>query len=231
MSAATQVDSGDSVGEKRTVFLVDDHPIVRQGLARMIASEPDLAVCGEAADPPTAIDKISKLKPSLAIIDLSLGSGDGIDLIKSIRAQDPSLPVLVLTMHEESFYAERALRAGAMGFLTKSEASEHVITAVRRLLNGEMYVSDCVSPRLMKRLITGQPDEEGLSISRLSDRELQVFTLIGQGLGTQEIADELSLSVKTIETYRAHVKKKLDIKDARGLIQYAVRWVLSRERG
>ena len=213
------------------VFLVDDHPIVRQGLARLIAQESGMTVCGEAEDAPAALRGIDEERPDIAIIDLSLRSGDGIELIKSLRFRFPDLPVLVLTMHEEFFYAERALRAGALGFLTKQEASDNVLTAIRKLLDGEIYVSDRLSPRLLKRLLTGEGDSGDPPVARLSDRELQVFKLIGLGRGTQEIADALHLSVKTIETYRAHIKDKLDLRDARELLQYAIRWSLSQGKG
>jgi DNA-binding NarL/FixJ family response regulator len=212
---------------KTKVFLVDDHPIVRQGLARLLSAESDLEVCGEAEDEPTALQALHEAKPDILVVDLSLKKGSGIDLIKSVRVQFPELPVLVLTMHEESFYAERALRAGARGYLSKQEASEKILTAIRSIIKGEIYVSDRLSPKLLRRLITGSPDDDEPLISRLSDRELQVFLLIGQGRGTQEIADDLNLSVKTIETYRAHLKVKLGLKDARELVQYAIRWVLS----
>jgi DNA-binding NarL/FixJ family response regulator len=209
------------------VFLVDDHPIVRQGLARLIASEPDLEVCGEADDVPSAVRAINELSPDVVVADLSLKQGSGIDLIKTLQTQSPQIPILVLTMHEEPFYAERALRAGARGYLTKQEASEKILTAIRQVVGGEIYVSDRISPQLLKRLISGAPDEDDPLVSRLSDRELQVFLMIGEGLGTQEIADQLNLSVKTIETYRAHLKEKLNLKDARELVQYAIRWVVT----
>jgi len=208
------------------VLLVDDHPIVRQGLARLISQEEDLDVCGEAGDVPGAIQAVNDLHPDIVVADLSLNEGSGIDLIKTLRTQSPEIPILVLTMHEESFYAERALRAGARGYLTKQEASEKILTAVRQVVRGELYVSDRLSPKLLQRLITGAPDSDDPLVSRLSDRELQVFLLIGEGRGTQEIADQLNLSVKTIETYRAHLKEKLDLKDARELVQYAIRWVV-----
>lgn len=209
------------------VLLVDDHPIVRQGLARLIGQEADLDVCGEAGDVPSAVQAVNELKPDVVVADLSLKEGSGIDLIKTLSAQSSETPVLVLTMHEESFYAERALRAGARGYLTKQEASEKILTAIRQVFRGEIYVSERLSPKLLKRLITGAPDDEDPLVSRLSDRELQVFLMIGEGHGTQQIASQLNLSVKTIETYRAHLKEKLDLRDARELVQYAIRWVVS----
>ena len=209
------------------VLLVDDHPIVRQGLARLIGQEADLEVCGEAGDVPSAVQAVNELKPDVVVADLSLKEGSGIDLIKTLGVQASETPLLVLTMHEESFYAERALRAGARGYLTKQEASDKILTAIRQVVRGDIYVSERLSPKLLKRLITGVPDEEDPLVSRLSDRELQVFLMIGEGHGTQQIASQLNLSVKTIETYRAHLKQKLDLRDARELVQYAIRWVVS----
>ena len=209
------------------VLLVDDHPIVRQGLARLIGQEADLEVCGEAGDVPSAVQAVNELKPDVVVADLSLKEGSGIDLIKTLGVQASEIPILVLTMHEESFYAERALRAGARGYLTKQEASDKILTAIRQVVRGDIYVSERLSPKLLKRLITGVPDEEDPLVSRLSDRELQVFLMIGEGHGTQQIASQLNLSVKTIETYRAHLKQKLDLRDARELVQYAIRWVVS----
>ena len=209
------------------VLLVDDHPIVRQGLARLISQEADLEVCGEAGDVPAALQAVGDLSPDIVVADLSLKEGSGIDLIKTLRSQSSDIPILVLTMHEESFYAERALRAGARGYLTKQEASEKILTAIRQVVLGEIYVSDRLSPKLLQRLITGAPNTDDPLVSRLSDRELQVFLLIGEGRGTQEIATQLHLSVKTIETYRAHLKEKLDLRDARELVQYAIRWVVT----
>ena len=208
------------------VFLVDDHPVVRQGLTRLIAQEEDLEVCGEAESEVEALDRISAVRPDLVVVDLSLSTGDGIDLIKSLHARDPRLPLLVLTMYEESFYAERAMRAGARGFLTKGDASRLVVDAIRHLLRGEIYVCESVAPKLMKKLITGSAGDED-PVTCLSDRELQVFRLIGQGRSTQEIADEIGLSVKTIETYRANIKRKLDLRDGRKLVEYAIRWVVN----
>jgi DNA-binding NarL/FixJ family response regulator len=210
------------------ILIVDDHPIVRQGLRQVIDAESGLSVCCEAESPPEALGQMAKLAPDLVLVDLRLGNSDGLDLIKSIRSTLPATKILVLTMHAESFYAERALRAGADGFLTKQEASENVVGAIRKLLAGEMFVSDRISPKLLRKLITGD-GRKADPVERLSDRELQVFRLIGEGLASQEIADALSLSVKTIETYRAHIKEKLELEDARRLVQTAIRWVVDQE--
>jgi len=203
---------------------------VRRGLAPLIDADPRLTVCGEAEDVPDALRLFSELSPNAVIADLSLKSGSGIDLIKQIRAIDANVPVLVLSMHDESFHAERALRAGARGYLTKQEASEQVITALHQILDGEIYVSERLSPKLMKRLLMGGIGEEADAVDCLSDRELQVFEMIARGLGTHEIAQSLNLSVKTIETYRAHIKEKLGLKDARELVRYAMRWAFAKER-
>jgi len=214
---------------KARIFIVDDHPIVRQGLAQLIDQEPDLVVCGEAGDAPTALRQMGTEEPDLAIVDLSLPSCDGIELIKSLRSQCPRVRVLVLSMHDEALYLERALRAGADGFLTKQEAAAEVLAALRQLLRGEMYLSPALAPKLV-RLIRDATQGEKAGVDRLSDREFQVFRMIGEGKATKEIADQLCLSVKTIETYRASIKKKLDLPDGQQLVQHAMRWVLSRDK-
>jgi len=211
------------------VLLVDDHPIVRQGLARLIAQEPDLEVCGEAADEGTAWSQVGAHEPGLVLVDLSLKTGNGLELIKRIRSGYPEMPILVISMHDEVFYVERALRAGASGYLTKEEAGDNVLLAIRKILEGEIYLSDRLSPTIIKRLLSGNGGAEESPISRLSDRELEVFQLIGQGLAAQEIADRLHLSFKTIETYQAHIKEKLGLRDIRKLVQYAVRWAMEHQ--
>jgi len=214
---------------KTKVLLVDDHPIVRQGLARLIAQEPDLEVCGEAADESSAWTQVSAQEPGVVLVDLSLKSGNGLALIKRIRSGYSEMPILVISMHDEVFYVERALRAGANGYLTKEEAGDNVLVAIRKLLAGEIYLSDRLSPTILKRLLTGTGKADESPISRLSDRELEVFQLIGQGLAAQEIAERLHLSFKTIETYQAHIKEKLGLRDIRKLVQYAVRWAMENK--
>lgn len=209
---------------KHHIVIVDDHPIVRQGLAQLIDQEDDLHICGQAEDTPTAMRAIRELNPDLVIVDVSLRAGSGIDLIKDIKAQFPSLPVLTLSMHDEALYAERALRAGAKGYIMKQEATDEVVTAIRRVLAGTVYVSEGMTAKMVGR-ITGGPGEKGTSpVDRLSNRELEVFRLIGEGYGTREMAEKLYLSVKTIETYRAHIKEKLDLQDANELLRAAIRW-------
>jgi DNA-binding NarL/FixJ family response regulator len=213
----------------KKVFVIDDHPVVRQGLIQLIGQEPDLVICGEADDPTEALAGLAATHPDLVILDLSLSNGDGIKFIQTIRQEYPDTAVLVLTMHDETFFAERALRAGAAGYLTKQEASENVLTAIRTLLGGDMYVSDRISPRLVKRLLDGGSLRDGPLLTHLSEREQQVFKMIGRGRTVTEIASELALSTKTIETYRGHIKEKLYLRDSRELTQYAVRWSLRRE--
>jgi len=200
---------------KNRVFVVDDHPIVRQGLSQLINREPDLMVCGEAEDARTALDAIAPSKPDILIVDVSLDGPDGIELLKTIRARDAKLPVLMLSMHDESLYAERALRAGANGYIMKQEATERVLIAIRQILCGEVYVSDSMAQKMMHQYI-GRGGARRSMMEELTDRELEVFRLIGQGHGTRQIAEELHLSVKTVESYYAHIKEKLSLKNVRG---------------
>src|SRR6476659_7856918 len=211
------------------VFVVDDHPIVRQGLTLMINREPDLVVCGEAEEARTALDEIAEAQPDIVIVDISLSGPDGIDLIKAIRARHATLPVLVLSMHDELIYAERALRAGANGYIMKQEATEKVLVALRRILGGEIYVSDRIANKMLKHYITGSGTLRNSSIADLSDRELEVFRLIGEGHGTRQIAEELHLSVKTVESYQAHIKEKLSLRSARELVQHAIQWNMNEK--
>ncbi|MCC6486592.1 MAG: response regulator transcription factor [Candidatus Hydrogenedentes bacterium] len=207
------------------ILIVDDHPIVREGLAELINREKDLAVCGQADSGHRGFEAIEALTPDVAIIDLSLEDINGLTLIKNLRNRGFTLPVLVLSMHEESLYAERALRAGAQGYIMKREAPTRVITAIRKVLGGGVYLSDSLAARVMQRIV-GVPDPSGTSpVSRLSDRELEVYAFIGQGLKTREIAAKLNLSVKTIETYREHIKEKIGLRNATELVQSAIKWV------
>jgi DNA-binding NarL/FixJ family response regulator len=217
-------DSADS-RRKRTVLIVDDHPIVRQGLAQLINQEKDLEVCGQAEDVHEALQAIRKLSPDLVITDISLKDTSGIDLIKDLKVQYPDLPVLALSMYDEAVYGERALRAGARGYIMKQEATEKVATAVRRVLAGEIYVSAGMAAQMVSKIVGGGPRRTGSPVECLSDRELEVFRLIGEGYGTREMADKLHLSVKTIETYRAHIKDKLAVEDANELLRVAIQWV------
>jgi DNA-binding NarL/FixJ family response regulator len=218
-----------SVKSKRTVFVIDDHPIVREGLTQLINREPDLAVCGTAEDIYEALKAMQTLKPDIALADISLKGADGIELIKNLKIRMPALPVLVLSIHDESIYAPRALRAGARGFIMKQEATENVLLALRRVLSGEIYLSKRMANKMLQQFVGASGTAQKFSIDRLSDRELEVFRLIGQGHGTRRIAEELRLSVKTVESYREHIKEKMTLSDASELVQHAIQW-LQREK-
>jgi DNA-binding NarL/FixJ family response regulator len=224
----TQQQSG-SLGRKNRVFVVDDHPIVRQGLALMINAENDLTVCGEAEEAQTALQAIVDTKPDILIIDISLDGPDGLELVKHVRTLFPELPILVLSMHDETTYAERALRARANGYIMKQEATEKVLIAVRRILSGGIYLSDRMANKVLQQYIGGSAAAGHSRIAELSDRELEVFRLIGDGHGTRQIAEELHLSVKTVETYQAHIKEKLLLRTGRELVQQAIFWKMSQE--
>lgn len=211
----------------KKVFLVDDHPIVRQGMAQLIEQESDLFVCGEAEDAPQALQGIEKNQPDVVLVDISLKSTSGVDLIKDLKIRHPRLPVLVLSMHDESFYAERVLRAGARGYVTKEEATEKVLTAIRQVLRGEVYLSDRMAARMLSKLVNGSGERGTSPTDRLTDRELQIFECIGRGLGTREVAQRMHLSVKTIESHRANIKRKLNLDNATQLLQHAIQWVQS----
>lgn len=218
-----------SVKSKRTVFVIDDHPIVRDGLTQLINREPDLTVCGTAEDIYEALKAMQTLKPDIALADISLKGADGIELIKNLKIRMPALPVLVLSIHDESIYAPRALRAGARGFIMKQEATENVLLALRRVLSGEIYLSKRMANKMLQQFVGASGTAQKFSIDRLSDRELEVFRLIGQGHGTRRIAEELRLSVKTVESYREHIKEKMTLSDASELVQHAIQW-LQREK-
>jgi len=214
---------------KHRILVVDDHPIVRQGLALLINQEADLVVCGEAEEATGAMHVLASSHPDILIVDISLNGPDGLDLLKNIRSIHPTLPVLILSMHDESIYAERALRAGANGYIMKQEATEKVLVALRRILGGEIYVSDRIANKMLKHYITGSGTLRNSSIADLSDRELEVFRLIGEGHGTRQIAEELHLSVKTVESYQAHIKEKLSLRSARELMQHAIQWSMNEK--
>lgn len=214
-------------GKKKAVFMVDDHPLLRQGLALMINREPDLMVCGEAEDMQTALKEISERKPDILIVDISLKGPDGLDLLKNLRSLYSDLPVLILSMHDESIYAERALRARANGYIMKQEATEKVLVAIRRILAGDIYLSDKMANKLLHQYISGAVWSENSRLSVLSDRELEVFRQIGEGQSTRQIAENLHLSIKTVETYQAHIKEKLSLRTGRELVQHAIQSKIS----
>lgn len=216
------------VGRKARILLVDDHPVVRQGLALMLASEQDIEVCGQSKDVPEALEMIGKLAPDLIVADLSLSGLSGLDLIKEIKVRHGSKPVLILSMHDETVQAERALRAGARGYVMKQEATGTVITAIRQVLAGHIYLSDRMSSKLLGKLAGNAAGGTASPIERLSDREFQVFTLIGQGIGPRAIAEKLGLSVKTVEAHRENIKAKLGLGSGNELIRYAMQYLMDQ---
>ena len=208
---------------KRRVFLVDDHAIVRRGLAELVNNEADLTVCGEGEDAYGALRAIRECAPDLCVIDVSLKDSDGIELLKELKAQLPDLPVLILSMHDESLYGERALRAGARGYIMKQEAPANILTAIRKLLSGEVYVSEHMQAMLLDRLVCGSRSKGNrLPMDRLTDRELEIFRMIGAGDSVKEIADKLFLSQKTVQAHREHIKEKLDFKSSAELLRFAI---------
>jgi len=216
----------------RRVLIVDDHPIVRQGLRRMIDPEPDLMVCGEAQNEREARSAIRELEPDIVIVDISLAQGDGLELVRDVHAQRPDLPMLVLSMHDEMIYAERLLAAGASGYIMKQAASDQLLIALRRVLDGQTYLSETMANMLLGH--NGEPASSTCAstdpIDRLSNRELQVLSLIGRGLSSREAADSLGVSVKTIESHRQALKRKLNLTSNARLLQYAINWYASRSR-
>jgi DNA-binding NarL/FixJ family response regulator len=209
------------------VLIVDDHPAVREALTIRIAGQRDLEVCGEATDAAEALQLAAVTDPDVAVIDVALKTGNGIDLIKRLRARNAKVRAIVWSMYSEDLYAERALRAGAMGYINKEEASGKIIEAIRQVLDGKLYLSAAMTEKLVKRGVGRAGQDSGRSaIETLSDRELDVFRLVGQGLKTQEIATQLHLSVKTVETYRDRIRQKLDLSDGTKLARYALQWML-----
>jgi DNA-binding NarL/FixJ family response regulator len=214
------------VKDSRTrILLVDDHAVVRYGIAQLINRQGDMVVCGEEEDAANALTAIGRLNPDLVIADISLKDSSGLELMRNIKAQNAKLPVLVVSAHDESVYAEIAFRAGALGYLMKQEALEKIIMAIRRVLSGNIYVSEALAERMLHQQIRGKADIHDSPVKNLSDRELEVFQLIGQWKKTSEIAQELHLSVKTIEYYREQIKHKLNLKNSAELTQHATSWV------
>lgn len=211
---------------KKRVMIVDDHPVVRQGLALLIDQQPDLEVCAEADSVAGAFARYTETSPDLVIIDLSLKDGSGIELIKEIKARNENARMLVSSMHDESLFAERVLRAGAKGFISKQEATDNIVDAARQILEGRVYLSSRMSDQILHRLVAHGEDSNRSPIESLSDRELEVFEMIGQGLATREIAGKLDLSPKTVETYRENIKAKLNLPNGTALTRHAVQWLL-----
>jgi DNA-binding NarL/FixJ family response regulator len=210
------------------IIVVDDHPLVRAGFSQLIADTPDLKVCGEAGDMSSALQLLDTITPDLAIIDLSLAGGSGLDLIERIKARNSDILILVASMHDESLYAERVLAAGARGYINKQEAQEKIIMAIRQVLSGKVYLSEYMTESILNNIASSSDDKYG--IESLSNRELQVFEMIGQGIAPGKMAKQLNISVKTIETHQAHIKKKLGLTSAHKLTHRAIRWVLEQGR-
>jgi DNA-binding NarL/FixJ family response regulator len=212
---------------KHKVLLVEDHPVVRHGLRAVIDDEADLNVCGEAGTNAEGLAQIKRLRPDIAVIDITLGGDNGLDLIKQAHDDFPDLPLLALSMHDEAVYGERALRAGAKGYVMKKEAMDKLLTAIRRVLGGELYVSDAMAAKLVSKLLNPKAAKDAEpSVESLSEREFQVFRLIADGVGPSEIAQRLSLSVKTVETHREHIKEKLGLKSGAELTRYSLQWAM-----
>lgn len=213
---------------KRRILLVDDHPIMRHGLAQLIRMEPDLDICGECGSAADGLVTMGKLKPDLVVVDLTLPDKNGLELIKDIQAMYPGTRCIVLSMHDESLYAERALRAGARGYVMKEAAAENLINAIQRVLGGGIYVSETIASRMLEQ-VTGQRGKAGSTgVEQLTDRELEVLEMIGKGTPTKLIADKLNISTRTVEAHRSHIKDKLALTDGAALVRYAVQWVESR---
>jgi DNA-binding NarL/FixJ family response regulator len=219
----------DRIGEgnerKKRVLIVDDHPIFRIGLAGLISEQSQLEVCGHADSAPLALDSMRRLKPDLALVDLSLRGTNGIELIKLMKAEEPDLPILVISMHDETVFGLRALKAGALGYVTKAEAMNHVAEAIFKVLQGKIYVSPEFGQKLMFKALQSTDAGGGSPVDSLSDRELEVLQLLGKGGSTRSIAEALHLSVKTIETHRAHIKEKLGFQESEEMVKFAIDWV------
>lgn len=213
----------------KRVILVDDHPIMRHGLAQLIRAEEGLDVIGEAGNAREGLDVVGKLKPDLAVIDLTLPDKNGLELVKDIRAMHPATQCLVLSMHDETMYGERALRAGARGYVMKEEAADQLVTAIHKVLGGGLYVSENLNARMLEQ-VTGAARSKATGVDSLTDRELEILTMIGKGVATKLIAAQLSISARTVEAHRAHIKEKLSMTDGAALVRYAVQWVESQAK-
>lgn len=217
----------NSTNRKQKILLVDDHPLLRHGLVGLIDQQPDMEVCGEADSASAAIELANKLRPDAAIVDLGLKKSMGLELIKDLRVQHPRLPILVLSMHDEALYTERVLRAGARGYIMKDEPGEEILAAIRRILGGKIYLSNNMGTKLLSPMMPGAPKIGQSPIDKLSDRELEVFQMLGKAYETRQIAETLRVSVKTVESYREHIKVKLNLDNSIQLIRRAVEWVQS----
>jgi DNA-binding NarL/FixJ family response regulator len=218
--------SSDSTEEVRSVLIVDDHPAVREGLAIRVSRQPDMQVCGEVGDVTAAMQMIDENPPDIAVIDLALKAGSGLDLVRRIKARHPEVMLLVWSMYEENLYAERALQAGAHGYVNKEQATDTMIDAIRQVLAGKIYLSDPISNHVLIRAFGGTPPSSESGVEQLSDRELEVFRFLGRGFDTHQIASHMGVSPKTVETYRARIKQKLNLRKNNELIRSAVEWLV-----
>lgn len=211
-------------GTRRRVFIVDDHTMIREGLRGLLERDPGLEVCGDAAAIPDALLALRGLPADVVLVDISLGGASGLDLIKSLKAEFPALPVLVVSMHDEALYAERALRAGAMGYIMKHEPAKTMKAAIHKVLSGEMYLSEKMSSTVISRFMRGEPDRPASPMETLSDRELEVFRLLGQGRGVRQISEELGVTIPTVNSFRNRIKEKLNLRTSTEVMLHAVEW-------
>lgn len=216
---------------RKKILLVDDHPFMRAGLAQLIDLQPDMAVAGEAGDPAEALQKFSSAKPDLVLTDMTMPGRSGLEFIKDLRAADPGVAILVVSMHDEVIYAERALRAGARGYIMKEAGGENLLAAIRQVLSGQVYLSPRMAASALDVFSGRRPRGSSSPIEKLSDREFEVFRLVGQGKSTRDIAQQLHLSTKTVDVHRGHIKEKLELKDVTALVRHAVRWVETQNLG
>jgi DNA-binding NarL/FixJ family response regulator len=223
--------SDAAVPERKRILIVDDHPFMRAGLAQLIDKQPDLQVCGEAGDPGEALKKLGQLPVDLVLTDITMPGRSGIEFIKDVQAIYPRIPMLVVSMHDESLYAERVLRAGARGYIMKEAGGENLLFAIRQVLLGQPYVSPRVSAKILDDMSGRKPRGSSSPIEKLSDREFEIFQLVGNGKSTRDIAKQLGLSPKTVDVHRANIKEKLGLKDATALVRHAVRWVETQGTG
>jgi DNA-binding NarL/FixJ family response regulator len=217
------------MSKKIKILLVDDHPLVREGLVNLIGQQSDFEICGEAGSEPQALELIGTVQPDVAIVDISLENGSGIELIKSTKALYPAVTTLVLSMHDESLYAERALRAGARGYIMKREAARKIVEGIRRVLNGQLYVSEKIAAMMAEKFVDGRAAADTSPVDQLSNRELEVFQLLGTGHNTRQIADHLHVGFKTVQAYNARIKEKLKLANATELLREAMRWHESQQ--
>jgi len=228
---ATESTGGHDSPSRKRLLLVDDHPMMRAGLAQLINKQPDVEVCCEAGNPAEALQGIPGCRPDLLVTDITMPGRSGVEFIKDVLALHPALPILVVSMHDELIYAERVLRAGARGYVMKEAGGEKLLAAIRQVLGGQVYVSERMSASLLDSLTGRRPRGSTSPIEKLSDREFEVFQLIGQGRSTRDIAKQLHLSPKTVDVHRGHIKEKLELKDATSLVRHAVRWVEAQDGG